>query len=75
MSVKVSATKTTVTIMMLFVTNKYNRESNTKYNFHMVQVLELQKQTADYMEHHIYTDRLWSTFQKVETANCVFQKG
>lgn len=50
MSVKeMIATKINVTIIMLFVINKFNRESNNKYNFHMVQVLELQKQTADYM--------------------------
>lgn len=44
-----SATEINATIKMLFVINKFNRESNNKYNFRMVQVVELQKQTADYI--------------------------
>lgn len=69
---EVSATEINVTVMMPFVINKYNRESNNKDSFHMVWVLELQKQIADHMEYHIFTEMWWTTCQKLDITNCVF---
>ncbi|KAF5916310.1 hypothetical protein HPG69_017544 [Diceros bicornis minor] len=69
---EVSATEVNVTIMMPFVIHKYNRESNN-YNFLAVLVLELQKQIANHMEYHIYTE-MWKesfTSKSSATSQCL----
>ncbi|KAM5218499.1 cystatin-11 [Hipposideros larvatus] len=72
---EVPASETNVIATMQFVTNEFNKESDDKYSFRIVQVLKVKELVTDHMEYHLNLQMRRTICQRLETENCTFQEG
>ncbi|XP_008582912.1 PREDICTED: cystatin-11 [Galeopterus variegatus] len=72
---EVSAVEAYVPDTLQFVTDEYNRESDDEYNFRILRVLKILKKITDHLEYHIDVEMQRTTCKKLETKDCVLQKG